>query len=103
VTRASSTNQADVAVGADADDVVASNSDVFRAAPLAVGGGAVLALLVNRIFSHVAPVADASSSQSRADVLCLAMAGCLVLTGRVVGVNGELAPHFSFVVYILAN
>ena len=69
-----------MAVEEDAD-VVAANEDAFRAMPLAVGGGSVLALLLNRVLSGVAPVADASSSQSRADVLCLAMAGCLVLTG----------------------
>jgi hypothetical protein len=48
---------------------------------LVVGGVSVATLLLNRILSGVAPVADASSGQSRADVLCLGMAGTLVLTG----------------------
>ena len=62
-------------------DWVTSNSDAVRAAPLVAGGASVVALLLNRVLSGVAPVADAGSSQSRADVLCLAMAGCLILTG----------------------
>ena len=53
----------------------------MRAGPLFVGAAAAVSLLTNRVFSGVAPVADASSSQSRADVLCLAMTACLVLTG----------------------
>ena len=48
---------------------------------MVVGGVSVATLLLNRILSGVAPVADASSGQSRADVLCLGMAGTLVLTG----------------------
>ena len=68
--------------GSDPDaDWVTSNPDAVRAAPLVAGGASVVALLLNRALSGVAPVADAGSSQSRADVLCLAMAGCLILTG----------------------
>lgn len=63
------------------EDWVKSNEDAVRASPLVVGGVSVAALLLNRILSGVAPVADASSAQSRADVLCLGMAGTLVLTG----------------------
>lgn len=37
--------------------------------------------MLNRAFSGIAAVADASSSQSRTDVICLALATCLVLTG----------------------
>jgi hypothetical protein len=55
--------------------------DVFRASPAAFGGACGVALLANRALSGVAPVADASSAQSRADVICLAMAACLILTG----------------------
>jgi len=62
-------------------DWVKSNEDQVRVSPLVVGGVSVATLLLNRILSGVAPVADASSAQSRADVLCLGMAGCLVLTG----------------------
>ena len=63
------------------EDWVKSNEDAVRASPLVVGGVSVATLLLNRILSGVAPVADASSGQSRADVLCLGMAGTLVLTG----------------------
>jgi hypothetical protein len=62
-------------------DWVKTNEDQVRASPLVVGGVSVALLLLNRLLSGVAPVADASSAQSRADVLCLGMAGTLVLTG----------------------
>jgi len=41
----------------------------------------VLSLLANRTFSGVVAMADASSSQSRADVICLVFAVTLALTG----------------------
>ena len=56
-------------------DWVKTNEDQVRASPLVVGGVSVALLLLNRLLSGVAPVADASSAQSRADVLCLGMAG----------------------------
>ena len=56
-------------------------ADVARASPAAFGAVSAVALLANRALSGVAPVADAASAQSRADVICLAMSACLVLTG----------------------
>lgn len=56
-------------------------ADTLRAAPLAAGAVGILATLGNRIFSGIAPVVDASSSQSRADVLVIALSAVLVLTG----------------------
>ena len=47
-------------------------------APASPGG---VSLLANRALSGVSAVADASSSQSRTDVLCLALSACLLLTG----------------------
>jgi Cofactor assembly of complex C subunit B, CCB2/CCB4 len=40
-----------------------------------------VALLINRSVSGVAPVVDASSGQSRVDVLVIALAATLALTG----------------------
>ena len=70
-----------------------SNSDAVRAAPLVAGGASVVALLLNRVLSGVAPVADAGSSQSRADVLCLAMAGCLILTDHLIALKPKPRPR----------
>ena len=56
-------------------------SEALRLLPLAAGGTGFLALLVNRVTSGVAPVVDASSSQSRVDVLVIALAATLALTG----------------------
>ena len=64
----------------DDDDWVKKNEDIVRAYPLVVGVTAVIAILVNRAVSGIAAVADASSSQTRADVLALIMAGTLILT-----------------------
>ena len=80
----SSSSSSSVATDADPpdeDDWVARDPAFVRALPLRVGAASAFALLLNRLLSGVAPVADAGSAQSRADVLCLAMAGCLVLTG----------------------
>lgn len=49
--------------------------------PIAVGVLGFVALLLNRTISGVAPVVDASSSQSRVDILVVAMAASLALTG----------------------
>ena len=62
-------------------DLVERYGDALRASPAAFGATSGLILLANRALSGVAPVADASSAQSRADVICLAMSACLVLTG----------------------
>ncbi|KAL1807216.1 hypothetical protein DCAR_0833078 [Daucus carota subsp. sativus] len=64
-------------------DWVASNDDVVRSLPVYVGGFSLLAVLFNRTFSGVALVADASSSQSRADLLTLGLAVTNILTGLV--------------------
>ncbi|CAN1311198.1 Protein COFACTOR ASSEMBLY OF COMPLEX C SUBUNIT B CCB4, chloroplastic [Linum perenne] len=64
-------------------DLVSSNDDSVRRLPIYVGGGALASVLVNRAVSGIAPVADASSSQSRADLLTLGLAVTSILTGLV--------------------
>ncbi|KAL8106264.1 hypothetical protein AgCh_029884 [Apium graveolens] len=64
-------------------DWVTSNDDVVRSLPVYVGGFSLLAVLFNRTFSGIALVADASSSQSRADLLTLGLAVTNILTGLV--------------------
>lgn len=61
--------------------VVAQNQALFRALPLYAGGLGVASLLLNRALSGIAPVVDASSSQSRADVLGIVLSAVLLLTG----------------------
>lgn len=56
---------------------------MVRVAPLVFGGSSFLAVLLNRSLSGVAPVADASSAQSRADVLALVLAATVAFTGLV--------------------
>ncbi|KAK9107913.1 hypothetical protein Syun_023924 [Stephania yunnanensis] len=62
---------------------VSRNDDAVRSLPIYVGGLSLLAVLFNRAVSGIAPVADASSSQSRADLLTLGLAVTNVLTGLV--------------------
>ncbi|KAJ9526942.1 hypothetical protein QJQ45_025343 [Haematococcus lacustris] len=86
-------------------DFVAQNQGLSRSLPLWSGGLSIVALLLNRaisgvhswfcpimsiirdIYPHddapaqIAPVVDASSSQSRADVLAIIMSAVLLLTG----------------------
>lgn len=64
-------------------DWVSSNDDLVRTLPIYVGGVSLLAVLFNRTLSGIAPVADASSSQSRADLLTLGLAVTNILTGLV--------------------
>ncbi|XP_010272140.1 PREDICTED: protein COFACTOR ASSEMBLY OF COMPLEX C SUBUNIT B CCB4, chloroplastic isoform X2 [Nelumbo nucifera] len=64
-------------------DWVSNNDDTVRSLPIYVGGLSLLAVLFNRSISGIAPVADASSSQSRADLLTLGLAVTNVLTGLV--------------------
>ncbi|KAL9246450.1 hypothetical protein vseg_019983 [Gypsophila vaccaria] len=64
-------------------DWVARNDDVARSLPIYVGGLSLLAVLVNRAVSGIAPVADGSSSQSRADLLALGLAVTNILSGLV--------------------
>ncbi|KAL8518871.1 hypothetical protein ACS0TY_010003 [Phlomoides rotata] len=64
-------------------DWVTKNDDVVRSLPIYVGGVSLLAVLFNRTISGIAPVADASSSQSRADLLTLGLAVTNILNGLV--------------------
>ncbi|KAJ8649889.1 hypothetical protein MRB53_002912 [Persea americana] len=64
-------------------DWVSNNDDVVRALPIYIGGLSLLAVLLNRTISGVAPVADASSSQSRADILTIGLAVTNILAGLV--------------------
>ncbi|KAK4842703.1 hypothetical protein QYF36_026377 [Acer negundo] len=64
-------------------DWVRNNDDAVRSLPIYVGGASLLAVLFNRTVSGIAPVADASSSQSRADLLTLSLAVTNILTGLV--------------------
>ncbi|KAI3467439.1 hypothetical protein Pfo_024102 [Paulownia fortunei] len=64
-------------------DWVSKNDDVVRSLPIYVGGVSLLAVLFNRTVSGIAPVADASSSQSRADLLTLGLAVTNILNGLV--------------------
>ena len=54
---------------------------ILRAMPLYAGATGAILTVAHRAVSGLAPVADAASAQSRADVLCLAMAAALALTG----------------------
>lgn len=64
-------------------DWVSKNDDLVRSLPIYVGGVSLLAVLFNRTVSGIAPVADASSSQSRADLLTLGLAVTNILAGLV--------------------
>ncbi|TMX05161.1 hypothetical protein EJD97_002022, partial [Solanum chilense] len=64
-------------------DWVSNNDDLVRSMPIYVGGLSLLAVLFNRTLSGIAPVADASSSQSRADLLTLGLAVTNILNGLV--------------------
>ncbi|XP_060185633.1 protein COFACTOR ASSEMBLY OF COMPLEX C SUBUNIT B CCB4, chloroplastic [Lycium barbarum] len=64
-------------------DWVSNNDDLVRSMPIYVGGLSLLAVLFNRTVSGIAPVADASSSQSRADLLTLGLAVTNILNGLV--------------------
>ncbi|PKI69277.1 hypothetical protein CRG98_010350 [Punica granatum] len=66
-----------------AADWVPNNEGTVRSLPIYVGGASLLAVLFNRAVSGIAPVADASSSQSRADLLTLGLAVTNILTGLV--------------------
>ncbi|XP_057542037.1 protein COFACTOR ASSEMBLY OF COMPLEX C SUBUNIT B CCB4, chloroplastic [Amaranthus tricolor] len=64
-------------------DWVSNNDDVARSLPIYIGGFSLIAVLFNRAVSGIAPVADASSSQSRADLLALGLAVTNILSGLV--------------------
>eukprot|EP01018_Ginkgo_biloba_P002755 Gb_38027 [translate_table: standard] len=65
------------------EEWISNNDEVIRTSPIYVGCFSLAAVLLNRTLSGVSPVADASSSQSRADVLTLALAVTILLTGLV--------------------
>jgi len=60
---------------------VRANGDFFRALPLGIGAASFVFVLVNRAVSGLGLVADARSSQSRVDVICIVMSATLALTG----------------------
>uniref|UniRef100_J3M234 CCB4 n=1 Tax=Oryza brachyantha TaxID=4533 RepID=J3M234_ORYBR len=62
---------------------VRSNDTLVRGLPILVGGASLLAALLNRAVSGIAAVTDASSSQSRADILTLALSVTDILAGLV--------------------
>ncbi|CAK0745940.1 hypothetical protein CVIRNUC_001656 [Coccomyxa viridis] len=53
----------------------------IRVIPLIAGGLGILGVLANRLISGIAPVVDASSAQSRADVLTIGLSAVVLLTG----------------------
>ncbi|KAH7443202.1 hypothetical protein KP509_02G025500 [Ceratopteris richardii] len=65
------------------DDWIEKNDVIVRVAPTIFGGCSFLLVIANRTFSGIPPVADASSAQSRADVVALLLAATVVLTGLV--------------------
>ncbi|CAO2044010.1 unnamed protein product [Urochloa humidicola] len=65
------------------EDWVRSNDTLVRSLPILVGGSSLVAVLLNRAVSGIAAVADASSSQSRADILTLALSVTDILAGLV--------------------
>ncbi|KAK1415696.1 hypothetical protein QVD17_31481 [Tagetes erecta] len=64
-------------------DLVSNNDDAVRSLPIYIGGISLLGVLFNRTASGIAPVADASSSQSRADLLTIGLAVTNILAGLV--------------------
>ncbi|KZV37119.1 hypothetical protein F511_15039 [Dorcoceras hygrometricum] len=64
-------------------DWVSKNDDLVRSLPIYVGGISILAVLFNRTVSGISPVADTSSSQSRADLLALGLSVTSILNGLV--------------------
>ncbi|KAI4366086.1 hypothetical protein MLD38_022009 [Melastoma candidum] len=62
---------------------VRNNDGAARTLPIFVGTASLLAVLLNRTLSGIPPVADASSSLSRADLLTLGLAVTNILCGLV--------------------
>jgi hypothetical protein len=62
-------------------ELVARNQQAVRTAPIWAGALGFASLLANRALSGVAPVVDAGSGQSRADVLGILMSAALLLSG----------------------
>ncbi|KAL3161893.1 hypothetical protein ABBQ38_008980 [Trebouxia sp. C0009 RCD-2024] len=67
--------------GSTPDSWVAANAERLRSLPLVAGASGIIGVLLNRLLSGVAPVVDASSSQSRTDVLVILLSAVLLLTG----------------------
>ena len=65
----------------DDDDFFTKNDALARRLPLYFGSSSLTLLLINRVFSNVAPTLNAASSQSRADVIDVVMSATLILTG----------------------
>ncbi|MCO5594129.1 hypothetical protein L7F22_048150 [Adiantum nelumboides] len=65
------------------DEWIKKNDEMVRVAPALFGGSSFLLVLLNRTLSGIAPVADARSAQSRADVIAVVLSATLVLTGLV--------------------
>ena len=65
------------------DDFFKRNDGLVRSAPVYAGAAGIASLLLNRVLSGGALVTDASSTQSRADVVVLAMATAVLLTVRL--------------------
>lgn len=66
----------------DANQTLVSRfPEFFRSLPLLGGGLGFAALLINRLLSKVAPFLDGGSSQSRVEILVIALAATLALTG----------------------
>ena len=74
------------------DDFFKANDALVRSAPVYAGGVGIVSLLLNRVLSGGALVTDASSTQSRADVVVLAMATAALLTVRR-GPRGPRSQH----------
>jgi hypothetical protein len=62
-------------------ELVARNQSTIRSLPIWAGAAGFASLLANRALSGVAPVVDAGSAQSRADVLGILMSAALLLSG----------------------
>eukprot|EP00882_Tetradesmus_deserticola_P023022 GHRQ01025049.1.p1 GENE.GHRQ01025049.1~~GHRQ01025049.1.p1 ORF type:complete len:182 (+),score=54.05 GHRQ01025049.1:227-772(+) len=62
-------------------DFVSRNQGLVRSLPLWAGSVGLVGLLANRTLSGIAPIVDAGSSQSRADVLGILLSAVLLLTG----------------------
>ncbi|KAH9301517.1 hypothetical protein KI387_013100, partial [Taxus chinensis] len=75
------------------EEWIRKNDTVARTAPVYAGCASLAAILLNRSLSGISPIADASSSQSRADVLTLALAVTVILTGLVwISIRSTFSP-----------
>ncbi|KAI5068247.1 hypothetical protein GOP47_0016592 [Adiantum capillus-veneris] len=65
------------------DEWIKKNDERVRAAQALLGTSSFLLVLLNRTLSGIAPVVDASSAQSRGDIIAVVLSATLVLTGLV--------------------